>query len=168
MDLQKLQGTQYVKINLSLDGTRLSKRYVHVTLGFKISNIAAHDVYTLRPLFASQDPLLLQSRNLCIPVKIIMKKEIKEVYGEFKQIFQHFHHLVSTKSETGLPPDSPFTEAGFKPLKLAIHCDMSACWKLFGVSGATKVHTSCPCDCCAVRLDYLSKANLVLRGKWSQ
>ena len=80
-----------------------------------------------------------------------MQNETKDIYCEFKQAFERFH-LLSTKAVGGLPPDSVFTLAGCKPLNLALNCDMSAVWKMFGVGGAAKVHIH-PCTCCPIESD---------------
>jgi hypothetical protein len=43
---------------------------------------------------------------------------------------------------------------------LAVNCDMSAQWKMFGVGGAAKVHTF-PCHCCPIKSDDLARPNAV-------
>jgi hypothetical protein len=142
-----------VRINVSIDGAQLSKRLTHVTIGFKIVDIAARCPFTGRPLFMDSDPALLQSRNVCIPCKIGMCKETKAVFkDEFKSVFLKFHQL-SDKFE-GERINGPFFKAGYKPLKIAINCDMSATWKLFDVGGAAGVHTT-PCHCCPVTSKHL-------------
>jgi hypothetical protein len=159
--LEQVAKQRAVRISVSIDGAQLSKRLTHVTIGFKIADIAARCPYTGRALFMDTDPALLQSRNLCIPVKIAMCKETKQIYkDEFEGIFERFH-LLSDKSENGLPLDSPFRREGFKPIRLALNCDMSATWKVFGIGGAAKVHTL-PCHCCAIHSTSLSVPNSVL------
>jgi hypothetical protein len=158
--LEEVAKHRAVRISVSIDGAQLSKRLTHVTCGFKVADIAARCPFTGRSLFMDADQALLQSRNLCIPVKIGMCKETKEIYrNEFENIFVRFHEL-SDKYDGALPIDSAFTAAGFKPIRVAVNCDMSAQWKMFGTGGAAKVHTF-PCHCCPIKSANLARPNSV-------
>ena len=156
--LEEIAKQRHVRISISIDGAQLSKRLTHVTIGFKISDVAGRCPFTGRLLFGSTDGALLQSRNICIPVKIAMCKETKKTYEqEFEGVFKRFHQL-STENTDGLPEGSVFTNMGFKPILLSLNCDMSASWKVFRVGGAAKVHTF-SCHCCTVTKETICTPN---------
>ena len=72
-------------------------------MGFKINDIAAACPFTKYTVM-NHDEQILQSRNLAIPVKIVLKRETKSIYESFAKIFTLFHEL-SSKNEKGLPED---------------------------------------------------------------
>jgi hypothetical protein len=99
-----------------------------------------------------------QSRNLCLPLKIIMGRETKDTFREFACLFQFFDNL----SEEGKLPNEL---DGFKPFSCMTNCDLSAQWKGLCKGGAAKVHTL-PCTCCATESDELAKPNARACVRW--
>jgi hypothetical protein len=166
--LEEVAKHRPIRINLSIDGAQISKRIVHVTMGFKIVDVAAKCPFSGRPLFMNNDDQIMQSRNLSIPVKMVMKKETKAVYDEFTQVFNKFLELSDSWDEekSGPRPENKYTgTCGYKPLKLALNMDLSATWKLYGVGGAAKNMIE-PCHCCALKSKKLVEPNAVQCNKW--
>jgi hypothetical protein len=164
--LTKVAKTRHIRIAVSIDGAQLTKGLTHVTMGFKINDIAAVCPFTKRAVFMNHDEQILQSRNLAIPVKIVLERETKNIYESFAKIFTLFHEL-SSKNEKGLPEDSLFHQLGFKGLNLSVNCDLSALWKIFGVGGAARVAQFC-CTHCPVESMWLHVPNSELCNTWCQ
>ena len=99
-----------------------------------------------------------QSRNLCIPLKIMMGRETKETFTEFGPLFQFFDNLTSAET---LPTEM----TGYMPFSCMTNCDLSAQWKGLCKGGATKVHTL-PCTGCATKSDSLATPNARLCMRW--
>jgi hypothetical protein len=156
-----------IRISLSIDGAQISKRIVHVTMGFKVNDPSAVCPFTGRPLFLSSDDQLMQSRNICIPVLIVLKRETKDVYKHFWDTYKFFREMSTGWDvvKDGPIRDNELTRRAFKPVKLALNMDMSATWKLFGIGGAAKVKQH-PCHCCAIRSKDLSTPNATPCNKW--
>jgi hypothetical protein len=156
-----------IRISLSIDGAQISKRIMHVTMGFKINDPSARCPFTRRPLFLSQDEQIMQSRQICWPTKIILKKETKDCYKHFAEQFKAFREFSEkwNVEKDGPRPESELTRRGFKPIRLALNMDLSATWKLFGVGGAAKVDKQ-PCHCCPIESKDLAIPNAVRCHKW--
>jgi hypothetical protein len=118
-----------VRINLSIDGAQISKRIVHCTMGIKVADTAARCPFSGRSLFLSAENQIVQSRNLCIPVKMVMKPETKAIYSEFRDIFHQFLKMSDSwdPEENGpRPPNKLIDELGLCPVRLALNMDLSA------------------------------------------
>jgi hypothetical protein len=63
-----------------------------------------------------------QSRNLCIPLKIMMGRETKQTFTEFASLFQFLDDLSTAAT-------IPVTMQGFLPFSVMTNCDLSAQWK---------------------------------------
>ena len=87
----------------AIDGSHFSKRDNHVTYGLKAGDKSSLCPITGQPLFASQDKACIQTRNACFPVKIVLGKETKEMYQEFKHLFD-----LLKGSEDGDDPENNF------------------------------------------------------------
>ncbi|KAI2490109.1 hypothetical protein MHU86_24480 [Fragilaria crotonensis] len=85
--LDDIGKTRSLSIASSIDGASLSKNLSIIAGGVKITDLAARCPSTKRPLL--DDPLTMsaQSRNLCIPLKIMMGRETKETFTEFGALF---------------------------------------------------------------------------------
>ena len=138
-----------VLILQAIDGSHFSKRDNHVTYGLKAGDKASICPMTGQPIFASQDKACIQTRNACFPVKIVLGKETKQMYQEFKHLFD-----LLKGSEDGDDPENNFVSgllsADFKPLKIGVNCDYSAVWKGLCRGGAVK-RFKLPCTCCAIK-----------------
>ncbi|KAI2505217.1 hypothetical protein MHU86_9213 [Fragilaria crotonensis] len=72
-----------LSIASSIDGASLSKNLSVIAGGIKITDRAARCPITCRPLLDNPCTMSAQSRNLCIPLKIMMGRETKETFVEF-------------------------------------------------------------------------------------
>ena len=107
---------------------------------------------TNRPLLDNPCTMSAQSRNLCMPFKLMMGRETKESFADFGLLFKF---LDSLSDETTLPIEL----IGFRAFSCMTNCDLSAQWKGLCKGGAAKVHTL-PCTgrlCNRVRLVSYSK-----------
>ena len=117
-----------VEVHQSIDGSQFSKRVTHVSYGLKIADKAAVCPFKKQAIFANPDETILQSRNLCFPVKIILSPETKAIYSEFQHLFERFNGDFAWSDEF---PD-------LIPINVPMNCDMSAQWKALGIGGAAK------------------------------
>ena len=168
--LDKVAETRRVSIATSIDAAQLSKRHIHTTMGIKINDKEAICPFTDRPIFgydendSSQESTLVhslvQSRNCCFPVKIVLAKETKSIYKHFESVFKTF----TTKNEA--LESSALLGASYKPLKTSIECDMSAQWKGLGRGGGMNNQLQYPCQCCAINDAHVVTPNAVHCNTW--
>jgi hypothetical protein len=92
-----------------------------------------------------------QSRNLCIPFKIMMGRETKEAFADFGLFLKFLECLLE---EATLSIES----TGFLPFSCRTTCNLSVQWKGLCKGGAAKVHTL-PCNGCATESDVLITPN---------
>jgi hypothetical protein len=142
----------------SIDGASLSKNLSIIAGGVKIIDVAARCPSTKRPLL--DDPVMMspQSRNVNIPLQLMMGRETKETFTEFATLFKFFDDL---SEETTMPIEM----TGFKPFQCLTNCDLSAQWKGLCKGGAAKVHTL-PCTCCATESNDLATPNATACTRW--
>ena len=143
----------------SIDGASLSKNLSIIAGGIKVTDRAALCPLTKMPLLDNPMTMKAQSRNLCIPLKIMMGREMKETFTEFGTLFKFLDDIseVETLSATEM--------AGFMPFSTMTNCDLSAQWKGLCKGGATKVHTL-PCTGCASTSESSAKPNATLCTSW--
>ena len=99
-----------------------------------------------------------QSRNLCIPLKIMMGCETKETFTEFGTLFQFLDNL---SVEALMPKEME----EFRPFSCMTYCDLSAQWKGLCKGGAAKVHTL-PCTRGAAKSNSLATPNAFPCIRW--
>jgi hypothetical protein len=155
--LEEVAKTRSIGLSQSIDGAQLNKRDTHVLYGLKVNDKAAICPVTKRPIFANSDKTILQSRNNCFPVKMIMARETMQIYQEFKILFDTFKN-EGTVEESLLGDD-------YLPINVATNCDLSATWKALGRGGAAKRNLN-PCQCCEITSANLVKPNTVLCDRW--
>jgi hypothetical protein len=155
--LEDIAKTRPVTLSQSIDGAQLNKRDTHVLYGMKVNDKAAICPVTKQPIFANPDKTTLQSRNNCFPLKMILARETKQIYQEFKVLFDMF------KAE-GTVEESLLGDA-YLPINIATNCDMSAVWKGLGRGGAAKRNLN-PCQCCEILSDNLVKPNTYVCNRW--
>ena len=107
----------------SIDGASLSKNLSIIAGGIKVTDRAALCPLTKMPLLDNPMTMKAQSRNLCIPLKIMMGRETKDTFTEFGTLFKFLDDIseVETLSATEM--------AGFMPFSTMTNCDLSAQWK---------------------------------------
>lgn len=102
----------------SIDGAFLSKNLSIVAGGIK-TDLATQCPLTKRPLLDNPATMCVQSRNLCLLLKIMMGWETKETFTEFGPLFKFLDDL----SDATTIPD---VMAGFCPFLWMTICSLSA------------------------------------------
>ena len=143
-----------VDVHQSIDGAQISKHVTHVSYGLKMADKAAVCPFKKQPIFANPNETILQSRNLCFPVKIIMMPETKAIYSEFEHLFARFNGFTWSDEVPDLIP-----------INAPMNCDMSAQWKALGIGGAAK-RDKYPCHCCPIESDFLATPNAIPCDRW--
>ncbi len=82
---------QSISLSTSIGTAQLSKRQVHTTMGIKINDCAATCPITRTSIFANSltNCLLVQSRNNCFPLKVILTPETKGIYKHFADVLEY-------------------------------------------------------------------------------
>ena len=156
--LDEIGKTRSLSVASSIDGASLSKNLSIIAGGVKITDVAARCPLTNRPLLDDPVTMSAQSRNLCLPLKIMMGRETTETFTEFGSMFNFFDNLSDA---TTMPTEME----GFFPFACMTNCDLSAQWKGLCKGGAAKVHTL-PCTGCATESDYVATANANICLRW--
>jgi hypothetical protein len=136
-DLEKIAVEEGgVALACTLDGADISANVTHVTAGLKILDHRAIDPVTKLPIGIGK-AVSVQSRDVCVPFKIILAKDSKKLYEEqFKEFFEFFRKIGSKDS------------FGYKAFNIASPQDMSSFWKCLKKGGACKRKTAF-CHCCS-------------------
>ncbi|KAI2497531.1 hypothetical protein MHU86_16985 [Fragilaria crotonensis] len=156
--LDEIGKSRSLSVASSIDGASLSKNLSIIAGGIKVTDRAARCPITNRPLLDNPTTMSAQSRNLCIPLKIMMGRETKETFTEFGSLFKFVDDIAD---EATLPTEM----TGFIPFTCMTNCDLSAQWKGLCKGGAAKVHTL-PCPGCATESDYLATPNASPCTRW--
>ena len=91
--LDEIGKVRSLSVASSIDGASLSKNLSMIAGGIKIIDQAARCPLTRRPLLDNPATMSAQSRNLCIPLKIMMGRETKETFTEFRTLFSFLDDL---------------------------------------------------------------------------
>ena len=156
--LDGIGKTRSLSVASSIDGASLSKNLSIIAGGVKITDHAARCPLTKRPLLDNPATMCAQSRNLCLPLKIMMGRETKETFTEFGPLFKFLDDLSDA---TTMPNEMQ----GFCPFVCMTNCDLSAQWKGLCKGGAAKVHTL-PCTGCATESNSLATPNDRVCARW--
>jgi hypothetical protein len=154
----------------SSDATNITKNVSFIIYGVKIKDRAAVCPITKRPLFlpaadgVSGPKTFIQNAENCIPIKIIIGKETKElVNAELKENFAK----LAKEDALGQDDTSFILGEGFKPLISPCDADKKMHWAGLGIGGAAKV-CKLSCSCCAIKSDDLAVPNSTLCQRWCQ
>ena len=156
--LNEIGKNRSLSLASSIDGASLSKNLSIIAGGIKVTDRGARCPITSRPLLDNPFTMSAQSRNLCIPLKIMMGRETKETFPEFASLFKFLDNLSDAAT-------LPVAMEGFVPFSCMTNCDLSAQWKGLGKGGAAKVHTL-PCTGCATESDALAAPNATPCHRW--
>jgi hypothetical protein len=156
--LNEVGKVRSLSLASSIDGASLTKNLSIIAGGIKITDRGARCPLTKQPLLDNPTTMKEQSRNLCIPLKIMMGRETMETFKEFATLFLFVDNLGSVDT---IPPELE----GFMPFKCMTNCDLSAQWKGLCKGGAAKVDTL-PCTGCTTESDCLATPNARLCTRW--
>lgn len=120
-----------VNISMTLDAADLSRNITQITAGIKVTDPRATDPETGVKVGMKKGSATVQSREMCIPFKIVISKDGKDAYTtQFQDFFQFFEVLEKNADVYG-----------YKTFNIASPQDGSSVWKTMKRGGACKVHT---------------------------
>ncbi|KAI2505580.1 hypothetical protein MHU86_8822 [Fragilaria crotonensis] len=126
-----------VELGLASDGAQLTHTISHVTAGLKFNDIGMRDPSTKRPLLLHEPDSLVQSRNLCFPLRVVIAKDSKTTLDGFRNLYRMFN--------TGEVSDL----LQCRPFRMSYPGDMKLQWGALDNGGAAKVKEQfcyiCPC-----------------------
>jgi hypothetical protein len=146
---------------MAIDGSKITTRLHHVTLGLKIADYAACDPTTGELIYGSSDKTTLQSKYVCFPVMIIMAQETKKIYDYLREPINEIKDLT-------IPEIAAEKLDGAKAIEALVNTDMSGTWKVTGIGHAVK-HGSGegqPCHVCPILDRNLEKPNNIKCDGW--
>ena len=126
-----------VELALTSDGAQLTNTLSHVTAGLKFNDMAMCDPVTKSPLLLHAPDSLVQSRNLCFPLRIVIGKDSKRTLDGFRPLYHQFSAGEIARA------------LHFKTFKMSFPADMKQQWGALDNGGAAKVKEKfcyiCPC-----------------------
>lgn len=126
-----------VELGLTSDGAQLTNSLSHVAAGLKFNDVAMRDPVTKQPMLLHSPDSLVQSRNLCFPLRIVIAKDSKKTLEGFRSLYKSFS-------------DGDVAEAlKCRPFRMSFPGDMKLQWGALNEGGAAKVKEQfcyiCPC-----------------------
>ncbi|KAI2505590.1 hypothetical protein MHU86_8832 [Fragilaria crotonensis] len=126
-----------VELGLASDGAQLTNTISHVAAGLKFNDVAMRDPITKQPMLLHSPDSLVQSRNLCFPLRIVIAKDSKKTLEGFRSLYKSFNAgEVAEALEC-------------RPFKMSFPGDMKLQWSALDEGGAAKVKEKfcyiCPC-----------------------
>ena len=122
---------------MTSDGAQLTNTLSHVAAGLKFNDMAMCDPITKLPLLLHGPDSLVQSRNLCFPLRIVIAKDNKATLDSFRPLYNQFrsgHVAASLRCHS---------------FKMSFPGDMKLQWGALDNGGAAKVKEKfcfiCPC-----------------------
>ena len=133
-----------VELGLASDGAQLTNTISHVAAGLKFNDVAMKDPTTKKPMLLHSPDSLVQSRNLCFPLRIVIAKDNKMTLEGFRSLYKSFN-------------SGDIAEAfGCRPFKMSFPGDMKAQWGALDEGGAAKVKDKfcyiCPCQSSCIHI----------------
>lgn len=135
--LADVSKTRRVELGLASDGAQLTNTISHVAAGLKFNDMAMCDPFTRSPLLLHSPDSLVQSRNLCFPLRIVIAKDNKKTLEGFRSLYNKFSNGEVAAALQG------------KSFKMSFPGDMKLQWGALDNGGAAKVKENfcyiCPC-----------------------
>ena len=126
-----------VELGLTSDGAQLTNTISHVAAGLKLNDVAMCNPVNKCPLLLHEPDSLVQSRNLCFPLRIVIAKDSKKTLDGFRPLYNMFN---SGEVSRALQCHS---------FKMSFPGDMKLQWGALDNGGAAKVKEKfcyiCPC-----------------------
>jgi hypothetical protein len=135
--LLKVAKSRPVDLGLASDGAKLTNSISHVTAGLKFNDMALHDPITKEPLLLHNPDSLVQSRNLCFPIRMVIALDNKKTLDGFRPLYNTFRTGEVAKA------------LDCHDFKMSFPGDMKLQWGALDSGGAAKVKEEfcyiCPC-----------------------
>ena len=113
-----------VELGLSSDGAQLMHTLSHVTTGLMFNDIEMQNPFTKQLMLFHEPGSLVQSRNWCFPLRIVITKDSKKTLKGFPNLYDQFNcGLVSLA-------------LGCCPFKMSYPGDMKLQWAALDKGGA--------------------------------
>lgn len=127
-----------VELGLTSDGAQLTHTLSHVTAGLKFNDMGMRNPFTKQPMLLHEPDSLVQSRNLCFPLRVVIAKDSKKTLNGFRLLYNQFN-------------SGNVSEAlDCYPIKMSYPGDMKLQWGALDKGGAAKVKEQfcyvCPCS----------------------
>jgi hypothetical protein len=116
-----------IELALTSDGAQLTNTLSHVAAGLKFNDMAMCDPISRSPLLLHAPDSLVQSRNLCFPLRIVIAKDNKATLNGFRPLYNQFN--------TG----EVATALQCHAFKMSFPGDMKLQWGALDDGGAAKV-----------------------------
>ncbi|KAI2494593.1 hypothetical protein MHU86_19918 [Fragilaria crotonensis] len=135
--LQNIAKQRPVELGLTSDGAQLTNTISHVAAGLKLNDMAMCNPVTKRPLLLHEPDSLVQSRNLCFPLRIVIAKDSKKTLDGFRPLYNLFNSGEVSRA------------LRCHAFKMSFPGDMKLQWGALDDGGAAKVKEKfcyiCPC-----------------------
>lgn len=133
-----------VELGLASDGAQLTNTVSHVAAGLKFNDVTMRDPTTKKPMLLHSPDSLVQSRNLCFPLRIVIAKDSKKTLEGFRSLYNSFNA-------------GDVAEAlDCRPFKMSFPGDMKLQWGALDEGGAAKVKEKfcyiCPCRSSSIHI----------------
>ena len=126
-----------VELGLASDGAQLTHTLSHVAAGLKFNDIGMRDPATKLPMLLHQPDSLVQSRNLCFPLRVVIAKDSKATLDGFRGLYEIFRNNEVSDA------------LHYQPFQMSFPGDMKLQWGALDNGGAAKVKEEfcyiCPC-----------------------
>jgi hypothetical protein len=135
--LMEVAKRRAVDLALTSDGAQLTNTICHVAAGLKFNDMGICNPFTKHPLLLHEPDSLLQSQNLCFPLRIVIAKDNMKTLNGFRALYNKFN-------------DGEVARALFcQSFKMSFPGDMKLQWGALDDGGAAKVKEKfcyiCPC-----------------------
>jgi hypothetical protein len=127
-----------VELGLTSDGAQLTNTISHVAAGLKFNDMAMRHPISKFPLLLHEPGSLVQSRNLCFPLRIVIAKDSKKTLDGFRPLYLKF--------STG----EIARDLQCRAFKMSFPGDMKLQWGALDAGGAAKVKENF-CFACSCR-----------------
>lgn len=147
-----------VELGLASDGAQLTNTVSHVAAGLKFNDVAMRDPTSKRPMLLHSPDSLVQSRNLCFPLRIVIAKDSKKTLEGFRSLYNSFNA-------------GDVAEAlDCRPFKMSFPGDMKLQWGALDEGGAAKVKEKfcyiCPCRSSSIHVPQDKTKCRLCINKW--
>jgi ferredoxin-thioredoxin reductase catalytic subunit len=116
-----------VELALTSDGAQLTNTISHVAAGLKFNDMALCNPISKMPMLLHEPESLVQSRNLCFPLRIVIAKDSKKTLDGFRSLYLKFSSGEIARA------------LQCQAFKMSFPGDMKLQWAALAAGGAAKV-----------------------------
>jgi hypothetical protein len=127
-----------LSLDLPQTDAQLTHTLSHVTAGLKFNDMGMRNPFTKKPMLLHEPDLLMQSRNLCFPLRVVIAKDSKKTLDGFWLPYNQFNSGNVSRA------------LDCCPIKVSYPSDMKLQWGALDKGGAAKAKEQfcreCPCS----------------------